>query len=179
MRFKTFYLLEYSYSCTMLQVSKPLAEKIKKFVKENIKEEDLYKDEADNGLPNYIHTTIKYGLLDDKPDKVKELIKDYGEFDINLGEISKFDNDPEYDVIKIDVKSDKLNKANKIISTNMDNEDTFKTYHPHITLAYVKKGKGDHLLGNKTFINTSDKTNEILFTNKDNKEVFFKTKDIK
>jgi len=28
MRFKDFYLLEYSYSCTMLQVSKPLAEKI-------------------------------------------------------------------------------------------------------------------------------------------------------
>jgi len=175
MRFKEFYLLEYSYSCAMLQTSKPLAEKIKKFVKDNIPETDLYKDEADNGLPNHIHTTVKYGLTDPNSDKVKELIGNMGSFDIELGEISKFSTDKNYDVIKIGVDSDKLREANKKISDNMENKDSHPIYKPHITLAYVLKGKGDHLLGNKTFKGIVDKTNEILHTNPDKKETFFRT----
>ena len=175
MRFKEYYLLEYSYSCTMLQVSKPLAEKIKKFVKENIPDSDLYKDEGENGLPNYIHTTVKYGLTDTKPDKVKDLIGDMGTFDIELGEISKFDTDPNYDVIKIGVDSDKLREANKKLSDNMENKDSHPIYKPHITLCYILKGKGDHLLGNKTFKGIVDNTNKILHTNPDEKETFFRT----
>ena len=175
MRFKTFYMMEYSYSCVMVQTSKPLADKIKKFVDDNIPDEDLYKDEADNGRPNYIHTTVTYGMTDPSPDKVKELIGDSGTFNIELGEISKFDTDPNYDVIKISVKSKELVKANKKISDNMDHKDTFPVYKPHITLAYTKKGKGDHLLGDKTFMGIIDSTNEILHTNKDKKETFFKT----
>lgn len=174
MRFKQYYLMEYSYSCVMAQISKPLADKIKKFVKDNIPKEDLYTDEADNGLPNYIHTTVKYGLTDPSADKPKELLDGMGTFNIELGEISKFDNDPNYDVIKIGVKSKELVRANKKISDNMDHKDTFPVYKPHITLAYVKKGKGDHLLGDKTFINTIDKTNELLHTNKDKDKTFFK-----
>jgi len=175
MRFKDYYLLEYSYSCAMLQTSKELSDKIKKFVDDNIDKNDLYTDEADHGLPNYIHTTIKYGLTDPSPDKVKELLDGIGSFNIQLGEISKFDNDPKYDIIKIEVTSKELVKANKKLSDNMDHKDSFPTYIPHITLAYVQKGKGDHLLGNKTFINTIDSTNNVLFTNKDKKETFFKT----
>lgn len=48
---------------------------------------------------------------------------------------------PEYDVVFAEVESDDLVRLNKTLA-QMPHTDTHPTYHPHITIGYVKSGLG-------------------------------------
>lgn len=109
-----------------------------------INEEDLYdpKEDPSFGRENNPHATILFGLHSDIEDeKIIEKIKELKEPKINVGEISFFDG-KDCDVIKFDLKSDDLVKANKVF-TKFPHTTDFPDYHPHTTIAYVKKGKAD------------------------------------
>jgi len=174
MRFKQFYLEEaHSYSCAMLNLSPSLAKKIESFAKANIKNEDLFTEEGDGGWPEKTHVTVKYGITEEAPDGVESLIGGFGTVNFKLKDVTKFEA-KEYDVLKIDVESPKLREMNKIISDNMETVDTFPKYHPHVTLAYVKKGKGDHLINNSKFNGVVDMVEKVYFTNKHDEEYYIK-----
>ncbi|MFW6242727.1 MAG: 2'-5' RNA ligase family protein [bacterium] len=109
-----------------------------------IKEEDIY-DVEGYGIEDEPHVTILYGFNNKIPrqeilDNVNKII-DPQEIDLNLTGIDCFENE-EYDVVKINVESDKLNYLNKFFTSNYDYQNRFPDYHPHITIAYVKPGCG-------------------------------------
>ena len=60
---------------------------------------------------------------------------------IYVKNISLFENE-EYDVVKMDIKSKDLKKMNKRLRDNFEYTSDYPEYHSHLTLAYVKKGKG-------------------------------------
>ncbi len=115
-----------------------------------IDEEDIYDDELnDFGLEDNPHVTVLFGILPDKT-TVKEIKDNLKNVDIDivkeykLQDISIFDTSEDYDVVKFDLKDcDELIKLNKYIADNFEYEDDHPEYHPHVTIGYVKKGKGE------------------------------------
>jgi 2'-5' RNA ligase len=70
-------------------------------------------------------------------------LEDYKPIELKTGEVGMFETD-KYDVIKIDVKPTKeLLAYRKDLIENTKNTQTYDTYTPHMTIAYVKKGKGN------------------------------------
>jgi len=107
-----------------------------------IKKEDLH----EYGLEEEAHVTVLYGFNPSvKKEDIKPVMEDKCIFhkDIKFTGISLFEND-EFDVIKLDVKSEKLHRFNKFFTDNFPYETNFPDYTPHLTIAYVKSGLGKY-----------------------------------
>lgn len=123
-----------------------------------IKDDDLYKVGNEFGVESYPHVTLLYGFKKDViADDVFDLYKenfDLNDIKIKTTKISIFET-PDFDVVKIDVESEILNKINEVMK-KLPHILTHPVYHPHITIAYVKKGEG------KKYIKDFDKDYEII-----------------
>ena len=124
---------------------------------------------AEEGREDRAHVTLKYGLHDDNPAAVRELIEKEKPFAIRLGKTSHFPDSGSGDVVKVEVHSPALHALNKKISDNVLHTDTHPGYKPHVTLAYVKAGLGPnfvkadgHSLDGKTAM-----VDHIVFSSKD------------
>lgn len=110
--------------------------------------EELYteEDNDDYGVEDNTHVTLvpcldRHMNVDDLKKEVKELNK----YAILLSNISKFETD-NYDVLKCDVGSFNLFDSNKKICSKFPTFSEYKEYHPHMTIAYLKKGMADKYL---------------------------------
>ena len=135
-------------SCLMINLPGALAHQIQEWVEVNIQDEDLYVDEEDDCRgETETHVTLKFGLLEQKPsEKTAEIIQDCEPFDIKLTGVGLFRSE-KYDVVWVGVESPGLHALNRDISAQVPVRDTFSTYNPHVTVAYVQKGTADHLKG--------------------------------
>lgn len=109
-----------------------------------IDKEDLYEEEDDSsyGLENEPHATLLYGLHEDvKDDEIKDKVGKISSLDFDLGNISSFNNE-KFDVVKFDIESKDFNKYNKDLG-KLPHTNSYKDYHAHTTIAYVKSGKAE------------------------------------
>jgi len=143
---------QHDFSSIQFTFPKSIADKVIQWGKEHIPDDDIAPNphSGKDGREDHIHVTVKFGLHTADPKEVEEIVKDFGLFTLTLDEMSIFSSD-EYDVLKIDVKSDKLHELNKLISDKLECTDTHPEYIPHVTIAYVKKGKADDLVGSEDF----------------------------
>lgn len=121
-------------------------------VKDLVEEDDLYKPDDDYGYDKYAHTTILFGLhnyngiqkdLDDFLPKLEKID------DIKMDDkLSIFEND-DFDVVKVNVFSNKMKKLNQKIRKEFKYTNEYDEYSPHMTIAYVKKGSGKKYLDKK------------------------------
>jgi 2'-5' RNA ligase len=169
----------YLYSSTQLNLPKDLARKIKAWAHETIDPEDLYDDPDDpssSGYEDHLHITLLYGLTENDPDvveKLRETVKGYGPIKVTLGKVSVFGGEETgkpYDVVKLSVESRDLQALHKSIKENLENEQTWPTYKPHVTLAYVKAGHGQQYAGLDDFEGEEFEAEYFLFSPKDDKE---------
>lgn len=125
---------------------------------------DLDKDAWNGyGREDDIHVTVKYGLHTTKAGDVRKIIEKEKPIQITLGEISLFEQDG-YEVVKIEVLSPGLHALNKKISKNLKCTDTFPTYKPHVTIAYVKPGEGEAMEGKCSLTGKSFVADEVVFS---------------
>lgn len=114
-------------------------------IQDEIEEDDLYlggEGESGFGKETEPHVTILYGIHNDVPNEdVEKLIDKVKEPSISLDKVSSFTNE-KFDVLKFDVESKGLHKYNKEFKT-LPHTSTFPDYHPHVTIAYLKKGKAE------------------------------------
>lgn len=99
--------------------------------------EDLH----EHGFSDDTHVTALYGFSD--------AIKSVDDLDLDgyystpisvaFKGVSFFENE-EYDVMKLDVISDKLVKLNKFLVDNYEHKNDYPVFHPHCTIAYLKPG---------------------------------------
>lgn len=133
------------YAFLMIEYEKP------SFItdlQDKIKKEELYveEDNDDYGLEKDTHVTLVPCLDNDvNLDKLKKHLMDVSEYDIILTDISKFECD-KFDVLKCAVKSKNLKHTNKEIRDNFDTHSEYKTYEPHLTIAYMRHGMADKYL---------------------------------
>lgn len=160
----------YDYSSVQIPIEEKLAYKILSWGDEHIKESDLYEDINDPsfGREEHPHITILYGIHTDNFKDVQKVLKSIKPFEIQLDNISLFNN-KEFDVIKIDViKNPKLSMLNLKLKNDLECTETYPEFKPHITIAYTKKKFGDKFIGNSTFKGTTIKVKELVFSSKKN-----------
>lgn len=128
------------YGALMLNINVPKWKEITKMIDKN----DIY-TKATFGIEKEPHVTILYGFHQEvTPKEIEELLKEKhnptDKIKIELVGISHFET-PNYDVVKFDVKSEKLVELNKLMK-KLPYTSSFPNYHPHMTISYVKKGTG-------------------------------------
>lgn len=155
----------YSYASTQVDLPDDLSKKIQAWGKVTIPKEEL----TGVGLEDEIHSTILYGLKNDDPTEIKNLLRFVRPFDIRLGLITHFDT-PEYDVLKIAVDSPALENMHYLFESKLDNDNSFPTFHPHVTIAYLKKGMAKKYIGSDIFRGETFRADHIVFSTKDNKK---------
>ena len=74
--------------------------------------------------------------------------------------MDKFDTHPSYDVVKYRIKSPVLDSLHEAAG-KYPNQDDYPEYHPHMTIAYVKKGTFPHI---KEGINIKIPIREICYS---------------
>ena len=133
----------YKYGCVMLYFKIPTLDKILS----EIEDSDVY-DKKGFGVETTSHVTLLYGLHDDeiKDSEIFDIVMDKKYPDLFLVNPSLFENSDEYDVLKFDIKYPDKNKVlheiNKELMVNFPYTTDFPKYHPHCTIAYLKKGEG-------------------------------------
>mgnify|MGYP001562947279 CR=1 FL=1 len=168
MDFKEWFLLEakkeHSFSSTQIDFDANDSKKILSWSYRNIPQGKLVHNDNAEGRETNIHVTVLYGLHATTPETIKKAATKIKPFHIKLGKISKFEA-AGYDVIKIEIISSDLMKANKIMA-KLSHTNKYKDYSPHCTIAYVKKGSCDHLLGKEVFKGLTIPVKSITFSSK-------------
>ena len=102
---------------------------------------------AEDGREDQPHITVKYGLHGEDPAPVQQLLVNEPPITATLGKASVFKGeDGKPDVLKVDVESPDLHRLNAKIAA-LPHTDTFPTYQPHVTVAYLKPGEGKEYSG--------------------------------
>lgn len=126
--------------CVLFNLTEKLSEIISKFGN-MIDPKDLH----EYGIETEPHVTGLYGILPSERalTETQEVLKKFPKNKIkaSLGECNLFQN-PEFDVLKFDVLSQDLNDINHLLTKNLDYQNDFDDYHPHLTVAYLKPGTG-------------------------------------
>jgi 2'-5' RNA ligase len=161
----------YSNASTQIDLPTQLSQEVMAWGKTNIPDKDLYTKDADKGREDEIHTTLFYGITEDDPEKIRDLLSGVKPFECRLGIITVFKDKKEYDVLKIDIESSEQTKLHYLIRENVKNKNDYPTYAPHLTIAYMKKGKGDKFIGEDRFRGVTFTVTEIVFSTKDHNKI--------
>ena len=138
------------FGCLMVNIEFPgLTE-----LHNNIKEDDIYNDPNDPtyGLEDDPHVTILFGFHEEvNPDDTITAIEKENVCGVPttllLSGPTMFSNE-QYDVLKYDVLDHWPHTMNNIVK-KFPHTNKFKDYHPHVTVAYLKPGKGKNYISDK------------------------------
>jgi len=120
-----------------------------------IEPDDLYDNESEEfGFESDPHITILYGFnAEVEGHHVKTLFENINQYvKVKLTGIEIFEGKPDqaYDVVKFTIESDDLKQLHEKCK-ELPHTLTFPDYKPHMTIAYVKKGRGKRYI--KEFTN--------------------------
>ena len=160
----------HSYGMLGIQVPSSIANKIKAWSKESIPDNEVC---PHDGREEEVHITILYGFIFDDPKPIEDFLKAYKPFAVTLNKSSMFNNDPKNDVLKISVNSPALQKLHSYLREKFKTEKGFPEYHPHITVAYLKKGYVEKYL-DKDFSDNSFIVDTLFFSDTKNKKTNIK-----
>ena len=94
------------------------------------------------GLETEPHVTIAPCLRNNvKPDNLKKFLQPLQKYRLELVNLEVFENE-DFDVLHFVVKCDALHLAYNKFTKQYTLGDKYPDYNPHITVAYLKKGKG-------------------------------------
>ena len=163
----------YKFGCLMIPMSASTDGIMDEWTRNNIPEESLIIN-PDTGMEGYEpdhHLTVLYGIHKDDPSLLDDMIEPmFPLAPIRFGKVSKFDNQ-DVDVIKVEVILDEqLKRLHDLVIANVEHTEVHPEYIPHVTLAYVKKGLCDDIIGLPFFADIIENPVEFLFVNRDGEE---------
>lgn len=134
----------YEYGAIMLYF--PVPKDFWGKIQDRISDDELASEKDENGDEKKgrqpvsdCHITLLYGVHEDvKDSEVEEILKDVAPIEVTLKKISAFENE-DVDVLKFDVEGKELNQWNKKLK-KLPHTNKYKEFHPHLTIAYLKKG---------------------------------------
>ena len=170
-------------SKAFLMVNYQLSEAIKE-IQDKIDDNDLYVEENaptgfSYGKETEPHVTLAVLRGNVKLDNVKPLLCPLENYKVKLINLSIFNdkhNDERFDVLKCDVECDALYSTNDAISRKFSvNKRHDGEFNPHITVAYLKKGKGkeyEQKLAEQFPESVTLEPIHFIFRKDDNRETF-------
>lgn len=165
--------VEHEYSSVMVPISGRAAD-IAKNMQKAIQKSDLNPEEGgafagptgSDGIEHDLHITCRWGLRFQTPSvKFRQALKAFGPIQAELGATSLF-HSKEGDVLKVDVKSEDLHRLYKLIGRLVPTHTTFPVYRPHVTLAYLKPGRGKKYVGEDALKGQKLTFNSVIFSGK-------------
>lgn len=158
----------YDSSTTQVDLPEEVASRIIRWGETHIPDDVLFEDDdGTKGREDNIHCTILYGIKTTEPESVIALLENKPKIYATLDKVSLFDGNEDYDVVKIDVISPELHDLFELLSDNLENDNSFPEYKPHVTIAYVKKSTGDQYVDADEFDGTELVFDCVKFSNKD------------
>jgi hypothetical protein len=156
-----------SYCSTQVNLPSEVAE-IVRDLESKILPNHLHPTEKQDDAP---HITVLYGLQDDDPSGVRELVEGIGSVQASITGVEVFrPEDKDYDVLIMTVDSPDLCALNQGLA-RLPHTDTFPVYRPHSTIVYLVRGAGD---GYKTMVTGMEGKvmtfNTLLFSDKNEKK---------
>jgi 2'-5' RNA ligase len=153
-------------SCVMAMIPSHMSPALERF-QDIIHPSDIYdpaNTESQYGLEKDFHVTIVFGVKSQDPDEVESLLAKQRPFTIVLGKTSIFENES-YDVLKVTIdEAETLKKLNKEILEGTECDEQKWSYTPHMTLAYLKQGKGKDYSGHDQFEGVSVTIDKVEFS---------------
>ena len=142
----------------MCYVSRDMTPKLIEIGKKLVKDSQLYTEpNEDYGRETEPHVTIKYGFLPDlTADEVKKILTGVKKFSVTASGISTFSPE-KFDVVKFDIVPNGQLLALRKLADAFPNKDEHPQFHPHLTIAYVKKGSFPNKVTGKNIIFTIDR----------------------
>jgi hypothetical protein len=140
----------HSYGCVMLLPDQVFQLKVEALGKMLVKDDDLYIDSEDPsyGRPQAIHTTVLFGIRQTNVVKrIQTVLRKFSPREFTVTGISSFGTAPDYDVLKLDLDGSDLYQLHDLLAQEFPDYYETHEFHPHMTLAYVKKGVADRVLG--------------------------------
>ena len=161
--------VKYSFSSVQINLPNDLSKKIVNWGKNNIDDDIIFRDPTNPtfGRENEIHVTVLYGIHSKVSKDTRMLVKNVKPFTIRLGKISIFDTSDFFDVVKIEVDSKELHDLNKSFRHKLTYTNKYKGYKPHVTIAYVKHGKGKQFVGKTPFLGSSFEADHVMFSSRE------------
>lgn len=114
-------------------------------IQNHLSNDELYveDDNDDYGIEYETHVTLVPCLDNDVDlDELKSMLEPIDKYAVMLNNISMFTNNDQYDVLKCDANSMALHDTNKKIRDKFPTYSEYKEFHPHTTIAYIKKDLG-------------------------------------
>lgn len=161
----------------MIRIPLVDAAKIIKWSEENIPDCCL----ADDGREREMHVSVCFGFANDvQSDEVFDAVRKItagNPIVLQLGNVSRFETNPEYDVIKIDVESESLSALHYALREVFGDRVTvtFPDFRAHLTLAYTKKGALKDLDGHGKFNGDIYLARDFVYSEPDSKHKSFMT----
>lgn len=162
---------QYEYSSTHIVLPPDLAKKVIGWGKENIPDDMLFVDPENPtfGREDDPHVTVLYGIHSDSPTECAKALRPAANAYVALGRMDMFTNDS-FDVLFISIFSPDLKKLNSRLINSVEYTNKYDEYHPHCTIAYLKKGEAKQFKNDKQFVGEHFFTKEIVFSSKNGKK---------
>lgn len=159
----------YKFSSAQILLPATLSNAVYSWGRIHVPREALYVEAGENyGRQSLddIHVTVLYGMHTEGAVKIRRLLSELSPFRVTLGTVQCFRAE-KYDVLHIRVvESPGLREVNRMLRDEMANTVSFDRYTPHVTIAYVKKGSCDSLVGSRFVYGRSFLAKEIEFSGK-------------
>jgi hypothetical protein len=156
----------YDYSSVLYLLPDKVGKKIYDWGVENVDDDDIWHkpDDPSFGREDEMHCTVIYGIHDKRSAKTRELLEGVEPFEIKLGKVTAFTVAPDFDVLKVDVTGAALHTLHHLIRDNLECTINHPEYKPHVTIAYMKKGKANKHVGVDKFQGMSMLVNRLVFS---------------
>jgi 2'-5' RNA ligase len=154
------------YSSVQINLPAILADQIVQWGQQMIADEDIYCPLNDliHGREDEIHITLLYGVHTESSYQAQSMLSGQNPFEVRLGCVSIFTNNKDFDVVKIEAISPSLFYFNQLLKTNIQNTPSYNTYHPHVTIAYIKKDLYQNLVGSSNFRDWRWTASSVIFS---------------
>jgi 2'-5' RNA ligase len=153
--------------CLMLSMPAGITALVDAYSQTNIPDRIL----ASSGREDYCHCTILYGFSQETDfEEVKDFVlsQNLATLTLGLDKVKRFkadSNRPDSDVLVIEVKpSPAMIKLNSDLTTKFEVQSFYKTYNPHVTVAYIKPGRLTSLDGDTYFKNMHVISDDMVYS---------------
>ncbi len=160
----------YQYGCVMIELNISNWDELVSSIDAN----DVYlPEDPSHGVETNPHVTILYGLNKGvTKEEVKSIFDNFhGDIHVEIDGVGVFENE-EFDVVKLNVVPDGALQELHDELKKLPNSDQYPTYHPHITLAYVKKGTGKKY-ANPNYKYTIKDIGRIKYSTPEGEKIYF------
>jgi 2'-5' RNA ligase len=136
---------KHEFGCVMLLPPQDIAEAVLELGKKLVHDDEVYEDPEDSSFGREMtpHTTALWGIKPEKVrDRIKKVLEQVTPREFRLMNVTFFDDNDDYDVVKFDLTGDDLYAFHDALLEEFpDTKQTFD-FRPHMTISYVLKGKG-------------------------------------